>query len=293
MRAAEGLLVTGTTSHRRVQRCRAGIMPQVAMMAVAALIGAAAGPAQGAIITGLNGTGLNYSASAATPDASWSIAALPASFTTGTQTPAYPAWIFTGGAPPFNIPSWLGGTSNSGTLGSRWIGVQANTSAALLPNAMTGDYYSVIFKTTFQASAAGVVPFDLRISVDNRATVFLGGTITGTATDRPTITGGQQIGGLIWNTDPPNGTPRAFQQLQSAAGTAGVVEGENTLYVVVDDYISVPNVNPQSYGSIGLLVVPVMPVPEPSTSAMALAAIAVGGWRMGRRVRTQSVPTNA
>jgi hypothetical protein len=205
------------------------------------------------------------------------------------------SWIFTGSPPASgnqNVPGgWLGGSTNAGSAGSRWIGVRSNNATALLPDALTNSYYSVIFSTTFQASEAGAVPFSFDIAVDNRATVFLGGSITGTNTDRPTISGGQQIGNMIWNVGAsvppgnPDTLPRAFSLLQTAAGTANVVAGTNTLYVVVDDYISVPNVNPQSYGSIGLLVA--NPVPEPASAAMASVGMAVGfgGFRMLRRRR--------
>lgn len=258
-----------------------GWLWQGLFLAVVAVAVARGSAHAGVIISGLNGTGVNYSPTVATQDANWQIVALPASGTAGTLGSA---WIFTGGGGSNNVPGgWFGGGGNAGSGGNHWIGVRSNNAAALLPDAFTGSYYSVIFSTTFQASAAGTVPFSFDISVDNRATVFVGGSITGTDTDRPTITGGHQIGSLIWNTNPPNGTPRAFQQLQTAAGTASVVQGANTLYVVVDDYISVPNVDPQTYGSIGLLVTNV--VPEPSTFLMALAGIGCGGleWRMVRR----------
>lgn len=258
------------------------------MMIIATVIylGAAVSSARGTTITDLNGTGVNYSATAGTPDANWSVVALPVSFTSGTQTPSYPAWIFSGGGGSTNVPSgWLGGSSNTGTNGYHWIGVRNNDTSALLSSGTTGDYYSVIFATQFNASAAGVATLSLGISVDNRATVFVGGSITGVGTDRPTIADGQQIGGLIWNTNPPNGTPRAFEQLQTASGVATLVEGPNTLYVVVDDYISVPGAT--TFGSMGLLVSPIA-VPEPSTYALALTALVACGWRVCRRRRTTS-----
>lgn len=135
----------------------------------------------------------------------------------------------------------------------------------------------MIFATDFVASASGVATLSLRLAVDNRATVFVGGTVSGTNTNKPVITGGTQIGDMIWNVNPPDGTPRAFTFLQQATGTTSVTAGTNTLYVVVDDYISVPGAT--TFGSIGLLVTP---VPEPSTYAMALAGVAIGGWRMMR-----------
>lgn len=255
---------------------------------LAATLSGLARPAHAVVITGLNGTGLSYSSTTATPDTNWSVVALPASFTSPPQTPSFPAWIFTGGSAPTNVPGgWLGGSTNAGADGSHWIGVRSDNATALLPDALTGDYYSVIFATTFQASEAGTVPFSFDIAVDNRATVFVGGNITGTETDRPTITGGQQIGSLIWNVgatvENPDTTPRAFELLQTASGTATVAAGTNTLYVVVDDYISVPNVNPQPYGFVGLLVA--NPVPEPSTMVLAAFGLSAMGWFATRRLR--------
>lgn len=256
---------------------------QVATLAVATAAVAAGSAHAEPIITGLNGTGVNYSSTVATQDANWSIAALPVSGTAGTLGSA---WIFTGGGGSTNVPGgWFGGGGNAGSGGNHWIGVRANNTSSLIGSGTTGDYYSVIFATTFQASSAGTVPFSFDIAVDNRATVFLGGTVTGTNTNQPTITGGQQIGSMIWNVGAtvqnPNTEPRAFSILQTAAGTANVVAGSNTLYVVVDDYISAPGGT--TFGSIGLLVT--NPVPEPSTFMMALAGLGFGslGWRAVRR----------
>lgn len=147
----------------------------------------------------------------------------------------------------------------------------------------------MIYSTTFNASAAGVATLSLDIAVDNRATVFVGGSITGTDTNQPTITGGTQIGDVIWNvnsgTNPTGDTfPRAFSLLQTASGTTFVNLGLNTLYIQVDDVITVPGAT--DFGSTGLLVTNV--VPEPSTYAMALAGIAIGGWRLFRRRKSGS-----
>lgn len=205
-------------------------------------------------ITGLNGTGLNYNPSLATTDAFWSVVALPVSFS-GSQSTPYPAWIFTGGSPNNNIPPvWLGGSSNSGVNGSHWIGLLENDSTSLVQQGEIGQYYSMIYATKFYASRAGSATLSLYISVDNRATVFVGGTPT-VGSDQPTITGGQQLGSVIWNKDwqnDPNGNtlPRAFQILQGVSGLVNVVEGENTLYIVVDDAL----VAGTTFGQTGLLV---------------------------------------
>jgi len=244
--------------------------------------GLAACPAHGVTITGLNGTGLNYSNSTATPDANWNVVALP-QFFSGPQSPPYAAWIFTGGAAPANIPNvWLGGSSNSGTNGYHWIGVRENDATSLTLTGTVGQYYSMIYSTTFQASATGTATLSLDIAVDNRATVFVGGTPT-TGSDQLTITGGQQLGSVIWNkdwwTDPDGNTfPRAFEILQNASGSVNVVAGSNTLYVVVDDIITTGT----TFGFTGLLVAP---VPEPSTFLLAVVGMALGGWRMLRRGR--------
>lgn len=234
------------------------------------------------IITGLHGTGLNYNATTATQDAHWNIAALPAS---GTGGALGAAWIPTGGGGSTNIPGgWLGGNGNAGANGNRWIGVQANNTSSLIASGVTNDYYSTIFSTTFTASAAGTVWLSFDIAADNRATVFLGGSITGTGTDRPTITGGQQVGNQIWNVGAtvanPDTFPRAFSLQQTAAGFVNVVAGTNTLYVVVDDYISVPGAT--AFGSIGLLLT-VNPAAVPGSGLAAIGMLGLAG--AGRRRR--------
>lgn len=234
------------------------------------------------IITGLHGTGLNYSATTATQDAHWNIAALPAS---GTGGALGAAWIPTGGGGSTNIPGgWLGGNGNAGANGNRWLSVQANNTSSLIASGVTNDYYSTIFSTTFTASAAGTVWLSFDIAADNRATVFLGGSITGTGTDRPTITGGQQVGNQIWNVGAtvanPDTFPRAFSLQQTAAGFVNVVAGTNTLYVVVDDYISVPGAT--TFGSIGLLLT-VNPAAVPGSGLAAIGMLGLAG--AGRRRR--------
>lgn len=245
-----------------------------------------ASPVSAATITGLNPTGLGYSPTTATQDTNWEIVALPAVRDNGGALGD--AWIFTGSGVPtnFNVPgAWLGGGSNAGSSGARWIGAKSNDTSSLITGTFPqGSYYSVIFETTFNSSAtAASIPFSLDIAVDNRATVFVGGTIDTTDPQKPTITGGTQIGSTIWNVGAtianPDTTPRAFQLLQTASGSAPVVAGTNRVYVVVDDYVSNPAGGP--YANIGLLVA--NPVPEPSTIAMMIgAAGSIALWKMRR-----------
>lgn len=229
------------------------------------------------------GCGCRYVASPPTPDANWNVVALP-QFFSGPQSPPYAAWIFTGGSAPSNIPGgWLGGSTNSGTsvngVQYHWIGLRNNDATSLMLTGTENQYHSTIYATTFQASAAGTVPFSFDVSVDNRARVFINGTITGTNTDQPTIDGtGTQIGGLIWNNPPPppDTGARAFSILQNVSGTASVLAGTDTLYVVVDDYITTGT----TFGFTGLLVAP---VPEPSTYLLAVMGMTIGGWHTLRR----------
>jgi len=247
-----------------------------------------------ATITGLNPTGLGYSPTTATQDTNWEIVALPAVRDNGGALGD--AWIFTGSGVPtnFNVPgAWLGGGSNAGSSGARWIGAKSNDTSSLITGTFPqGSYYSVIFETTFNSSAtAASIPFSFDIAVDNRATVFVGGTIDTTDPQKPTITGGTQIGSLIWNVGAtvanPDTTPRAFSLLQTASGSAPVVAGINKVYVVVDDYISNPAGGP--YANIGLLVA--NPVPEPSTVAVMFAAGGMATMLRLRRSRRAVAPT--
>lgn len=266
------------------RRCAAGARRIVVMAVLVTAAGLAGQPAHAIIVTGLNGTGLDYSNTTATPDSHWDVVGLPAFFTSGTQSPPYDAWIFTGGAAPSNVPNaWLGGSSNSGTNGYHWIGVRNNDATSLTLTGTVGQYYSTIYATTFQASAAGTANLSLDIAVDNRATVFVGGTPT-TGSDQLTITGGQQLGDVIWNKDwqtDPNGNtfPRAFEILQTVSGSVNVAAGSNTLYVVVDDVITTGT----TFGFTGLLVA--NPVPEPSASLLAVVGVTIGGWHTLRRSR--------
>lgn len=255
------------------------------LTACAVVLLALAAPGHAITITGLNGTGLAYNATTAMPDTNWDIVALPSFFTT--TTAPYDAWIFTGGGGSTNVPNgWLGGGSNAGAEGFHWIGIQQNNTSALKPTGVTNDYYSMIYATTFTASSAGIVGIALDIAADNRATVFVNGTISLTNPDRPTIVGGDQIGDLIWNTGGGDGMPRAFAQLQEASGYANVVAGLNTLYIVVDDYISTPGAT--TFGSTGLLAIPREgPVPEPGSS-MIFTMLAMGGTSMVNRRRRRA-----
>lgn len=266
----------------RRKRAR-GLVHLPTLVVLAAAAGGGVDSAFGVTITGLNVTGANYSASTATQDLNWRIVALPSSYVTGsagtgTTTPPYAAWIFTGGSPSANVPGgWLGGSTNSGTLGAHWIGVRTNNSTALLPNPGTeGTSYSVIYATDFVASAAGSIPLSLGVSVDNRATLFVNGTVSGTNTNNPTISGGTQIGSTIYNDPPtPAGATKAFSILQTAAGLTDVLAGTNTLYVVVEDVANPSGV----YGNTGVLI-----VPEPSSISIA-AGLMLGGIVAVRRRR--------
>lgn len=257
------------------------------ILAAAIVAAVLASPVNAATITGLNPTGVGYSPTTATQDTNWEIVALPAVRDNGGALGD--AWIFTGGGGSFNVPgAWLGGGSNAGSSGARWIGAKSNDTSSLITGTFPqGSYYSVIFETTFNSSAAAAsIPFSFDIAVDNRATVFVGGTIDTTDPQKPTITGGTQIGSPIWNVGAtvlnPDTTPRAFSLLQTASGSAPVVAGTNRVYVVVDDYVSNPAGGP--YANIGLLVA--NPVPEPSTLMLGATAVAaIGGGVMRRRMR--------
>lgn len=245
----------------------------------------------GSFIYDLQGTGLGMPSNSR-QDANWNVVALPQFFQN--PTVAYPAWIPTGGSAPANIPNnWLGGSGNAGTQGWKWVGIQENNVSALQPSGVQDQYYSMIYSTTFMASQTGVASISLDIAVDNRASVFVGGNVDFTNGDKPTIQGGQQVGSLIWNLGSngyPTGTDaskRGFNQLQRASGNVNVVAGLNTLYIVVDDYITTGT----TFGFTGLMVVPdpaLTAVPEPeSFAAFSLLAAGATTWIVRRRQKKQ------
>lgn len=222
------------------------------------------------IITGLHLTGTEYPIG--TPggqDSYWEVYALPTAYS-GSLAPIYNAWVFSGGSPVGNVPrQWYpgvgnGGSDNVGVNGARWIGLQQDNANALFPGNFTPPQldYSVIYRTTFQASSTGTASFNLLTAADNAVSLFVGGSVDNTDTMMPTMTGTQigvekiGLGFLSW-----------------ISGDAPVVVGTNYLYAVVRDRFQVDVINPNigNYGQTGFLVAA---VPEPSS--IVLAALGAG-----------------
>jgi hypothetical protein len=231
------------------------------------------------IVTGIHRTGEGVvpvassraprapSASSDPIDPYWRVVALPS---VPPITP-YDAAVFSGRRGGLHVPStWCNGTD--GIAGAGWVGLSLTTTNSLFPPARGQQSdYTTIYATTFTATEAGTVPFDLTATADNELSFFVNGEIAGWGTLLPSIVGGSQIGA----------TRRNLDRLHRFQGTAFVKAGENTLYAVVRDrYLLDPRTNIGGYGQTGLFVAA---VPEPGTLALAMAGVAV--LLIGRRSR--------
>lgn len=204
-------------------------------------------------------------------DPYWRVVALPS---LPPITP-YEAAVFSGRRGGIHVPStWCNGAD--GIAGAGWVGLSLTTTNSLLPPARGPQSdYTTIYATTFTATEAGTVPFDLTATADNELSFFVNGEITGWETLLPSIVGGMQIGT----------TQRNLDRLHRFQGTAFVNAGENTLYAVVRDrYLLDPTTNIGGYGQTGLFVAA---VPEPGTLAMVLTGVVclliAAQWRRVRR----------
>ena len=232
------------------------------------------------IITGLHKTGTEYPVGVGGQDNFWKVYAFPTAYTDipGSITPGYQAWVFSGGTPHDNVPEqWYpgvgnGGSANVGANGARWIGLQQNNARALFPlnyDVPQSDY-TVIYRTTFQASSTGTASFSLLTAADNAISFFVGGSVDNTNAMMPTMTGAQ-IGA----------EKRGLGFLEWVSGDAPVVIGTNYLYAVVRDRFQIDVTNPKigNYGQTGFLVAA---VPEPSSIVLAglgLGVMAIGAVR--------------
>jgi len=199
-------------------------------------------------------------------------------------TAPYPAYVLQTDIPP----EYVGGSSNTGTNGALWIGLQNSADSIVGGESSVSDgplySNSWVLSINFGASETGTGYFDIWAASDNAVAFFVGGSITtstnvvnsGTTfnpvetgsfnsynvgADYPTIVGGTQIDQMR----------RGFGSLRHFVGNAPVVAGTaNTLYAVVYDYGN----------KTGFIF---SPVPEPSS--VVLAAIACGCIAMGSRSR--------
>lgn len=233
------------------------------------------------IVTGLHRTGESVTRSgfARAPvknvDPFWQVVALPE--TSGLKP--YAAGVLSGRGPSFAVPApWYHGTD--GFNGAGWIGPRSETTLSLYSWSVgPRSDYTVIYATTFTASVAGSVDFDLAATADNALSFFVNGKISGSDTLMPTIVGGTQI----------DVEQQSLSELHAFRGRADVHAGENVLYAVVRDrYVLDAKTNVGGYGRTGLLVAF---VPEPGgLTSLALAAaclpIVTWGRRATRRSRT-------
>lgn len=243
------------------------------MVALLALVSAPRGAIAGTVYS-IYGTGMGANLAAGNQiDQYWKVVALPVSGTNPAPGAPYSApvpqkvisqWIGGNGVLPASSPQ--SGYTTSGTT-YYWIGANVDTSP------VASGTYTWIVAQDFYVSQAGTYDFDFYGTVDNELSFYVGGTVTGTNTDTPSVVGGTQIGTTL------SGTQK-FTSIHPFTGSATFLSsGTYQAYAVVRDWGT----------RTGVLVsssfFEMAPVPEPSTSAMALAVVAFGGWRVWRRRR--------
>ena len=207
--------------------------------------------------------GTGQEASPGTRDSNWQIIAVPESWTPPEAIP-YSAFVLT------NTPGVFigGGSPQTGYVFSGvtnyWI-APASTDASLIP----GNYNWIVAQT-FNVDQAGYFNFNFQGAGDNELDFYINGSVTNYLGDsnRPTITGGTQIGtragGFSYLTTFTNATPVYLNA------------GANTAYMVLWDY----------GGSTGALIgqssFSSAAVPEPGTWAAAALLVGTAGfvrWR--------------
>jgi hypothetical protein len=155
-------------------------------------------------------------------DTNWSVVAVPTGFTPpASQTTPYDAHVpftaipgfFVGGGSPQTGLEYLGDTNY-------WIAPQPTT-ASLVP-----ETYNWIAQQQFNVPVTGFYRFDFPGAGDNEFEFYIGGAINTTDPLRPTITGGQQIGGRA-------GT---FTEINTFTGGAQLTAGTHTAPMVLWDY---------------------------------------------------------
>jgi hypothetical protein len=153
-------------------------------------------------------------------DSNWNIVALPSGFTPpDSQTTPYAAYVpfnpgpFVGGGDPQAGLVYLGGTNY-------WIAPQTTT-ASLVPGT-----YNWIAQQQFSVPVTGFYRFDFPGAGDNELEFYIDGSINTTSSLRPTITGGQQIGGRAGG----------FSSVTTFTGGAQLSAGTHTASMVLWDY---------------------------------------------------------
>ena len=151
-----------------------------------------------------------------------------------------------------------------------WIAPQS-TADSLLPT----DHYNWIVAQTFVVPTNGLYYFRFSGAGDNELDFYINGSITNYLGDanRPTITGGTQIGTRA-------GT---YSDLTTFNGQATLTAGTNTAYMVLWDY----------GGATGALIqqslfsdAPISGIPEPGTWAAAALLVGAAGYVRWRKRRS-------
>ena len=241
----------------------AGVCATLLSIALAAFPAASAAAP---VVTGLHLTGEDVPLDTAAADPFWRIEARPAGApsTFRARSADDTAWVLSGTRGFPSVPdTWFPGHGNArraatdGAAG-RWIGLEYENDVSLFPTepyAGPGRFYTTVYSTTFMASEAGSAHLWLLTVPDNAVTFYVNGTLADLDTDRPTVIGGSRLGQRV----------QGLSRLHAVAGAVEVRAGKNTLFAVVEDMQGPSG----AYGATGLLV-----VPEPSTAAGTLAAVA-------------------
>ena len=181
-------------------------------------------PAHAQITTGtIFGSG--YGLSPGDRDSLWKIVATPSSFTPpGGQTMPYDSYV------TYSIPSSLfigNGTPQVGVTGT--VGGVPVTNYWITPTPTTGQIaaprYRWIAQQTFTVPQTGFYRFDFPAAGDNLLEFFIDGSINYVNPNAPTISGGQQIGGMAGS----------FSSMTTFTGGAELTAGTHTASMVLTD----------------------------------------------------------
>lgn len=191
-----------------------------------------------------------------TTDPHWTVVALPVSYTN--ETVPYAAYNAAISSVPNVFVGWNGYVS--GGVTNYWLSPNTTTGS------MQGGSYNWIVAQEFTITTAGLYNFNFQGAGDNAISFYINGSISGTNTELPTITGGTQIGST-WNN---------FGSIGTFTGSAYMNAGTNTAYMVLNDF----------GGNTGALITQSSfasaAVPEPGTwagAALLAGAVAFARWR--------------
>ena len=180
-------------------------------------------PARGQITTGtIFGSG--YGLSPGDRDSLWKIVATPSSFTPpGGQTMPYDSYVtqsiglnfIGGGSPQAGVTGTIGGVP----VTNYWITPTPTTGQIAAPR------YRWIAQQTFNVPQTGFYRFDFPAAGDNYIEFFIDGSINSVNPNAPTISGGQQIGGMAGG----------FSAMTTFTGGAELTAGTHTASMVLTD----------------------------------------------------------